>query len=96
MGPLLHITETASDPLLGWYRLRALDGKVHDFYVRQLWDGEASIDLDGRHFLHTLDKTGGQCAFPRPDLDHGPCWRTLRRWAWGSGEVSCRPAWASS
>ena len=27
--------QAASDPLLGWYRLRALDDKVHDFYVRQ-------------------------------------------------------------
>jgi uncharacterized protein (DUF2252 family) len=40
-----RLMQTASDPLLGWYRLRALDGKVHDFYVRQLWDGKASIDL---------------------------------------------------
>ena len=37
--------QTASDSLLGWYRLRALDDKVHDFYVRQLWDGKASIDV---------------------------------------------------
>jgi len=37
--------QTASDPLLGWYRLRALDDKMHDFYVRQLWDGKASIDV---------------------------------------------------
>jgi uncharacterized protein (DUF2252 family) len=36
----------ASDPLLGWYRLRAFDGKVHEFYVRQLWDGKSSIDVD--------------------------------------------------
>jgi uncharacterized protein (DUF2252 family) len=35
----------ASDPLLGWYRLRAWDGKFHDYYVRQLWDGKASMDL---------------------------------------------------
>jgi uncharacterized protein (DUF2252 family) len=37
--------QSASDPLLGWYKLRALDGRVHDFYVRQLWDGKASIDV---------------------------------------------------
>ena len=29
----------------GRARLRALDDKVHDFYVRQLWDGKASIDV---------------------------------------------------
>ena len=40
-----RLMQTASDPLLGWYRLRALDDKVHDFYVRQLWDGKASIDV---------------------------------------------------
>lgn len=37
--------QSASDPLLGWYKLRALDGRMHDFYVRQLWDGKASIDV---------------------------------------------------
>lgn len=37
--------QSASDPLLGWYRLRALDNRMHDFYVRQLWDGKASIDV---------------------------------------------------
>ncbi|RYV52352.1 DUF2252 domain-containing protein [Pengzhenrongella frigida] len=37
--------QTASDPLLGWYRLRALDDQMHDFYVRQLWDGKSSIDV---------------------------------------------------
>jgi uncharacterized protein (DUF2252 family) len=37
--------QTSSDSLLGWYRLNAFDGKVHDFYVRQLWDGKASIDV---------------------------------------------------
>ncbi len=40
-------------PMLGWYRLRALDDRMHDFYVRQLWYGKASIevaDLDLRGF----------------------------------------------
>jgi uncharacterized protein (DUF2252 family) len=40
-----RLMQAASDPLLGWYCLRALDGKKHDFYVRQLWDGKASIDI---------------------------------------------------
>jgi uncharacterized protein (DUF2252 family) len=40
-----RLMQAASDPLLGWYRLRALDGRKHDFYVRQLWDGKASIDI---------------------------------------------------
>ena len=42
-----RLMQAASDPLLGWYRLRALDGKQHDFYVRQMWDGKASVDVTG-------------------------------------------------
>jgi len=37
--------QTASDPLLGWYRLKAWDGQMRDFYVRQLWDGKSAIDV---------------------------------------------------
>ncbi len=37
--------QTASDSLLGWYRLNALDGQMHDFYVRQMWDGKSSVDM---------------------------------------------------
>jgi hypothetical protein len=40
-----RLMQSASDPLLGWYRLRALDGRKHDFYVRQMWDGKASINI---------------------------------------------------
>ena len=40
-----RLMQAASDPLLGWYRLRALDGRRHNFYARQLWDGKASVDL---------------------------------------------------
>ena len=38
--------QAASDILLGWYRVKAFDGKVRDFYVRQLWDGKYSADID--------------------------------------------------
>jgi uncharacterized protein (DUF2252 family) len=37
--------QVASDPLLGWYQVRGFDGKRHDFYARQLWDGKASFDV---------------------------------------------------
>ena len=40
-----RLTQAASDVMLGWYKVLAFDGKVHDFYVRQLWDGKASIDI---------------------------------------------------
>jgi uncharacterized protein (DUF2252 family) len=40
-----RISHAASDVFLGWERSAGLDGKEHDFYVRQLWDWKASIDL---------------------------------------------------
>jgi uncharacterized protein (DUF2252 family) len=40
-----RISHAALDVFLGWQRSEGLDGKEHDFYVRQLWDWKASIDL---------------------------------------------------
>ena len=40
-----RLIQAASDPLLGWYELVGFDGLPHDFYVRQLWDGKASVDI---------------------------------------------------
>ena len=40
-----RLMQAASDILLGWYKVLAFDGLVHDFYVRQLWDGKASLDV---------------------------------------------------
>ena len=40
-----RISQAASDIFLSWQRSEGLDGKEHDFYVRQLWDWKASIDL---------------------------------------------------
>ena len=37
-----RLTQAASDIMLGWIRLSALDGVSRDFYVRQLWDGKGS------------------------------------------------------
>jgi hypothetical protein len=41
-----RLMQAASDIMLGWYRLRGFDGRMHDFYVRQLWDGKWSIELE--------------------------------------------------
>jgi uncharacterized protein (DUF2252 family) len=39
--------QSASDILLGWVRAsNTLDGRVRDFYVRQLWDWKVSVDAD--------------------------------------------------
>lgn len=47
-----RLIQAASDLFLGWVRAEAPDGVTRDFYVRQLWDGKMSIDID------SLDETG--------------------------------------
>jgi Uncharacterized protein conserved in bacteria (DUF2252) len=42
-----RLMQAASDVFLGWQRTeKALDGKPHDFYVRQLRDWKLSLDID--------------------------------------------------
>jgi uncharacterized protein (DUF2252 family) len=41
-----RLLQAASDILLGWFRTPTPDGQVRDFYVRQLWDGKLSPDID--------------------------------------------------
>jgi uncharacterized protein (DUF2252 family) len=38
--------QAAGDILLGWTRIEGIDGQLRDFYVRQLWDGKGSVNLD--------------------------------------------------
>jgi hypothetical protein len=38
--------QAASDVFLGWQRVDGLDGRIRDFYVRQLWDGKGSVIVD--------------------------------------------------
>jgi hypothetical protein len=41
------LMQAASDVLLGWLPAVGLvDGRDRDFYVRQLWDGKRSIDVE--------------------------------------------------
>ncbi len=40
-----RLSQAAIDVFLGWQRSLGLDGNEHDFYIRQLWDWKASIDL---------------------------------------------------
>ena len=40
-----RLSQAASDIFLSWTRSMGFDGNEHDFYVRQLWDWKASIDL---------------------------------------------------
>jgi uncharacterized protein (DUF2252 family) len=41
-----RLTQAAGDILLGWLSVEGLDGKKRDFYVRQLWDGKGSADIE--------------------------------------------------
>jgi len=40
-----RLSHAALDVFLGWQRSEGLDGNEHDFYIRQLWDWKASVDL---------------------------------------------------
>jgi uncharacterized protein (DUF2252 family) len=41
-----RLMQAASDIFLGWVSADGIDGKRRHFYVRQLWDGKASADID--------------------------------------------------
>ena len=41
-----RFTQTSSDIFLGWDRATDVTGEARDFYVRQLWDGKLSPQID--------------------------------------------------
>ena len=41
-----RLMQAASDIFLGWQRVDGVDGRTHDYYMRQLWDWKASADID--------------------------------------------------
>jgi uncharacterized protein (DUF2252 family) len=42
-----RLMQAASDSFLGWCPATGVDGRKRDFYVRQLWDGKGSIEIEG-------------------------------------------------
>ena len=56
-----RMDQAAPDVFLSWQRSQGLDGKEHDFYVRQLWDWKASIDLSTMSYdgLHAYTRACG-------------------------------------
>lgn len=40
------LIQNTADVLLGWSSFMAEDGRPRDYYVRQLWNGKGSIDID--------------------------------------------------
>ena len=41
-----RLMQAASDIMLGWLRTPDIDGARRDFYIRQLWDGKVSADIE--------------------------------------------------
>jgi uncharacterized protein (DUF2252 family) len=41
-----RLMQAASDVFLGWVSAKGLDGRERHFYVRQLWDGKGSADVE--------------------------------------------------
>jgi hypothetical protein len=55
-----RMMQAASDIFLGWLRAPGLDGKVRDYYVRQLWDWKGSADPE-RILLSSFDVYARLC-----------------------------------
>ncbi len=68
-----RMDQAVTDVFLGWQRSQGLDGKEHDFYIRQLWDWKASMDLS------TIGYSGSARLQPRVRLVAGPGPRPLGR-----------------
>jgi hypothetical protein len=41
-----RMMQAASDIMLGWGRVVAIDGQTKDFYIRQLWDAKGSAEIE--------------------------------------------------
>jgi uncharacterized protein (DUF2252 family) len=56
-----RMDQAAADVFLSWQRSESLDGQERDFYVRQLWDWKASIDLSAMTYrgLHAYARACG-------------------------------------
>ncbi|HEY2653586.1 MAG TPA: DUF2252 domain-containing protein [Solirubrobacteraceae bacterium] len=56
-----RMAQAATDLFLNWQRSEDLDEKEHDFYVRQLWDWKASVDLTAMTYwgLHAYTRACG-------------------------------------
>jgi uncharacterized protein (DUF2252 family) len=58
-----RLMQTASDIFLGWERIEVgVDGRPHDYYMRQLWDWKASADVDTMD-PRTLEIYGQMCGW---------------------------------
>jgi hypothetical protein len=56
-----RLMQAASDTCLGWVEAEGLDARQRCFYVRQLWDGKGSADVEGLA-PKELEMYGALCA----------------------------------
>jgi hypothetical protein len=56
-----RLMQAASDIFLGWVAAQGLDSQARCFYVRQLWDGKGSVDVE-RISAGELGVYGALCA----------------------------------
>jgi uncharacterized protein (DUF2252 family) len=57
-----RLMQAAGDGLLGWLRAEGVDGKPRDFYVRQLWDGKGSAEIEAMN-VPTMDAYARLCGW---------------------------------
>src|SRR5207244_1537446 len=57
-----RLMQAAGDILLGWLTGPGLDGKRRHFYVRQLWDGKGSAEIE-QMGSETMTGYAGLCAW---------------------------------
>jgi hypothetical protein len=62
------LMQAASDILLGWVPAIGLDNRRRDFYVRQLWDGKRSVEVETLP-PEGLEIYGRVCGWPRSTAD---------------------------
>jgi uncharacterized protein (DUF2252 family) len=41
-----RMMQAAADIMLGWERIKTIDGEQRDFYIRQLWDAKGSAEVE--------------------------------------------------
>ncbi|KFI58280.1 hypothetical protein BCHO_0364 [Bifidobacterium choerinum] len=56
------LIQTTADIMLGWTKFVANDGNPRDYYVRQLWNGKGSIDINHLNAV-SLNDLGRMCAW---------------------------------
>ncbi len=66
-----RLMQSASDIMLGWIRHPGIDGVTRDFYIRQLWDGKGSANVEtmsprGLKVYARMCRTRRRGARPRP------------------------------